>query len=379
MAKIKRRRRAKQANPAPAEKRTALRRHPAVWLATLSTVVGIATGMFTLRDQVFPREAGTAAAIPVSLYQQRIGGICDELNDNDRARARADGTVEKQLRTAKTTIAQRNALLDGVRRSMVRSGHALAAFAALDTPTNLAATRDRTEAAWNRNLARLRDYALRLDRSATRRQLLAALDHLAALRPLLARDGITLTSNLERLGQANCDLRAPIVTATFTLPALPTHRNRRTDTDRKRPHINTPAPPGGSTTVGRSNAGGQTIPHTSTQAPAAAQAARRTQPHRPPQAAGRPAPTLPVLRVRRRRRRRGRGRGLAAAQLACASRDAVDQPTTIRKRRAVQRRCQRRHSEVSRDSSAATRSCNRHASHPTGMWSQWSARRTAPA
>src|SRR5919197_5997516 len=223
----------------------ALQRNAKVWLATLSTVVGIATGMFTLRDQVFPREAGTAVAVPVSVYEQRVGRICDELNNNDRARAREDKTIKRELRTAKTTIAQRNALLDGVRRSIARSGHALAAFAALETPKALAAERDRTQAAWNRNLARLHDYALRLPRSATRSQLLATLDHLATLRPLLASDGVTLTSGLERLGQANCDLRPPIVTATFTLPALPTHRRTRSDTHRRRTHVNTPAPTGG--------------------------------------------------------------------------------------------------------------------------------------
>ena len=49
--------------------RDGLIRRPAVWLATLSTVVGIATGMFTLRDQVFPRASGTAVAASEDAYQ----------------------------------------------------------------------------------------------------------------------------------------------------------------------------------------------------------------------------------------------------------------------------------------------------------------------
>jgi hypothetical protein len=202
----------------------------------------------------------------VSVYEQRVGRVCDEINDNDRARARADKTVRKRLQTAKTTIAQRNALLDGVRQSIARSGHGLAAFAALETPKSLATTHERTQAAWNRNLARLREYALRLDRSATNRQLLATLDHLGTLRPLLASDGVVLSSGLEHLGQANCDLRPPIVTATFTLPPLATNRHARSGTHAKRPHKDAPANTGSSTGRNPSspNSAGSTSTSTST-------------------------------------------------------------------------------------------------------------------
>jgi hypothetical protein len=185
--------------------------------------------MFTLRDQVFPGEAGSARAVSVSGYQQEVGRVCDQVNDNDRRRAHEDTIVRTRLQRAKTTIAQRNALLDPVRRTVARSGHTLASFGALDTPTALAASRRDTEAAWNRNLARLRDYALRLDRVTTRAQLLAAVDHLSSLRPLLTSDAVTLASGLERLGAANCDLQPPRVTATFTLPPLPAEKTPHRD------------------------------------------------------------------------------------------------------------------------------------------------------
>jgi hypothetical protein len=185
--------------------------------------------MFTLRDQVFPREAGTAAAVPVSVYEQRVGRVCDELNDNDRRRAREQKATRRQLRRAKTTIDQRNALLDGVRRTEARSAHALAAFIALDAPKNLAATRSDTAAAWNRNLARVRSYALRLDRAGTRARLLAALDQLSTLRPHLARDGDKIISGLQHLGAANCDLRPPIITPAFNLPPLRTGASSTSD------------------------------------------------------------------------------------------------------------------------------------------------------
>ena len=174
MAKSRRRART-EAPKAPAEPKQPRRHHAAIWLATLSTVVGIATGMFTLRDQVFPRESGSAQAVSVSAFQQQVGAVCDDLNTDDRRRARQIKTIHKQLTRAKTTTAQRNALLDGQRQTIARSGDALASFTALETPKTLLATDRAVKAAWKRNLTRLRSYAERLDRAATRPELVAAL------------------------------------------------------------------------------------------------------------------------------------------------------------------------------------------------------------
>jgi len=205
--------------------------------------------MFTLRDQVFPREAGTAAAVPVSVYEQHVGRVCDEVNDNDRRRAREEKTIRRQLQRAKTTIAQRNALLDGVRRTTTRAGQTLATFSALETPAALVATSRNTETLWSRNLARSRDYALSLERAGSRAQLLAALEHLSTLRPALARDGDKIRSGLQRLGAASCDLEAPIVIRTFTLPQL---------------HKKEPTAPRASSGVGGTSGAG-TAPAASTQ------------------------------------------------------------------------------------------------------------------
>jgi len=191
-----------------------------VILATMSTVVALATGMFTLRDHIFPQESDLAAAISVPAYQQEVGEVCDEINVNDRRRARDDKAIRKELHRAKTTLAQRNALLDGVRRSSARSGHALATLSGLATPDELAAVQRDTEVVWNRNLARVRGYSMELDRAGTRRRMLAAVDHLAAMRPALARDGDRLRAGLERLGADRCDLEPPIVPKTYTVPPL---------------------------------------------------------------------------------------------------------------------------------------------------------------
>ena len=214
-------RRRKTSKPAT-EAHSLLGRRAGIWLATLSTVVGVATGMFTLRDRVFPNESGSAAAVSLPTYQQEVGRVCDELNEDDRRRATEIRAIRKKLRRAKTTLAQRNALLDGQRRTIARSGHALASFTALATPKDLLATRRSTTLAWNLNLGRLRAYALRLDRAGTRAELLAALGYLSELRPRIAETGVTLMAGLGRLGGASCDLRAPIITPAFTVP--PVHR-----------------------------------------------------------------------------------------------------------------------------------------------------------
>jgi len=216
------RRKRKQSRP-PAASAQRLTRSAKIWLTTVSTVVAIATGMFTLRDQVFPHEAGTATAESVVAYQQQVGRVCDEVNSDDRRRAAETKTIEKRLKQAKTMIAQRNALLDGVRRTTARSGHALASFAAIQPPKSLAPAQRDAAAAWNRNLARLRDYAQWLDRAGTRRMLLAAIGHVSTLRSSLSRDGVALSAGLDRLGGASCDLAPPRVTPAFTLPPLKDH------------------------------------------------------------------------------------------------------------------------------------------------------------
>ncbi len=228
MAKRKRRTAKPAPKPAESEHRR-FSRNAGIWLATLSTVVGVATGMFTLRDQVFPREAGTAVAVSVPEYQQDVGEVCEAVNDNDRARARGDKRIEQQLGRTEDIIPQRNALLDGVRRTAARSGDALASLAAIEAPPQLVAVHRTTEAAWNRNLARLREYALRLDGAGIRRDVAAAIEHLSTMRPALGRDGDRVRAGLKRLGGANCDLAQPIVTKTFTLPVPPDKGNEGKD------------------------------------------------------------------------------------------------------------------------------------------------------
>ena len=218
------RRASRSRTPAEERGRSPLRGRPTVWLATISTVVGVATGMFTLRDQVFPRESGTASAGSLPVYQAQVGRVCDELNADDQARARETRQVATKVEAARTTLTQRNALLDAQRKTIARSSHALSRFTALETPSALVVVSRSAEAAWNRNLGRLRAYALKLDQAGARPQLLAAVGYLSSQRPKLSDDGVRLMSGLRHLGGTSCDIATPHVTRTFTIPVPKSER-----------------------------------------------------------------------------------------------------------------------------------------------------------
>jgi hypothetical protein len=218
-------------------------RNPKVWLATLSTVVGIATGMFTLRDQVFPSEAGSAGAADEHAYRSHIGEICDELNAAEAARRRDDRELAKQLPRARTNLAQRDALLDAARRSVARSSHALAEFGGLRPPEADARTQHETVRVWEHSVARIQGYVERLDRADGRPGLMAAVDRLSRDRPVLARDGLAVNTGLARLGMNRCVIDPPVVTKTVSLPPDPQARRRspRHRDERPSPSVNPPS------------------------------------------------------------------------------------------------------------------------------------------
>jgi hypothetical protein len=199
-----------------------LSRRSAIWLGTLSLVLAIAAGMFTLRDQFFPNESGNAqASIPE--YQHAVGDICGALNRGERARSRDSRGLPKRLQRARTTLAQRNAVLDSVRRTLASADHELALFESLVVPPTLTARHRAAAAAWNRNVGRIQDYAQRLDAAGTRAGVFAAVDVLARMRPALASDVVALDAGLVNLGGGRCRLDPPVVEPSFTLPRTAHH------------------------------------------------------------------------------------------------------------------------------------------------------------
>jgi len=206
-----------------------------VWLTTLSTLVAVATGAFTLRSQIFAEPAGSATA-SLAAYQQSVGQVCRDLNAADRARARDARRLAARLRHSRTTLAQRDALLDSTRKVLARSERELARFNGLDAPSEQKSLARTTAKAWNRGVARLRAYAQRLDAAASRAELLAAIHTLPAARTALDRDRVTRSVGLTKLASGRCILNAPIVTPTLTLP--PVRRSAPVT-----PSVQPPAPP----------------------------------------------------------------------------------------------------------------------------------------
>ncbi len=192
-------------------------RRPVVWLTTVSTVVAVATGMFTLRDQISPKETGSAQA-SIALYQQLVGDVCSRLNEAEQNRVKNARALVVRLRGAQTTVALRNALLDSTNQVLQPSEQELGQFEGLDVPSEFKSRADETAAAWGRIVKRLAAYAQSLDAVTTRGDLLAAVETLPATRTALADDGVTRAAGLSRLGSARCTLAPPSAIPTITLP-----------------------------------------------------------------------------------------------------------------------------------------------------------------
>jgi hypothetical protein len=201
--------------------------------------------MFTLRDQIFPHQAGDAQA-SLSFYEQSIDDICSATNQAERASAQSAKRLAARMPRARTVLAQRNALLDSATQTLASSEYRLGRFTGLDVPGALVNRARETAAAWRRIVARLRNYTERLDAVTSQHDLLAAVNMLPAMRTALARDGVTRTAGLTELGGGRCRLDSPIVTPTITLP-----KNRKSATPPAlsppavTPSVNPPPPAGG--------------------------------------------------------------------------------------------------------------------------------------
>lgn len=192
---------------------------PAVWLGTLSTVVAIATGMFTLRDQLFPSDSGTAAA-SVAVYQQSVGDICSALNQADQARVANARSLTTRLSQAKTVLDERNAVLDSWNQVLNGSQYELAQFEGLNVPSVLQARERGTAAAWNRIVLRLRAFTQDLDASSDWPSLASAVKSLPAMQTASEADVVTRTAGLKNLGGGLCMLNQPVSLPAITLPRL---------------------------------------------------------------------------------------------------------------------------------------------------------------
>jgi hypothetical protein len=229
--------------PSPARKS---RWRPGVWLATLSTVVAVATGMFTLRDQIVPSSAGRAEADPTA-FEYSVGGICDALNEDERTLVANDHRLANQLKRATTLTSQRNAILDSWDEVLNQSQYELAQFEGLQVPASFLVRERETQQVWSPIAELERQFVERLNAATDESDLSAAIQTLPAARTTIASDGVTLGAGLTYLGQGHCTLDGPVNIPTVTLhPITPPVKPPSSTTKTSAPPV---TPPTGPTTT----------------------------------------------------------------------------------------------------------------------------------
>jgi hypothetical protein len=194
-----------------------------VWLATVSTLVGVATGMVTLREKVLPGDNQANAS--TGDFERAMDPICDALNVSETERPRDVRHLRRALQKATTNTEQRDAIMVSTRRTRSDSSRQLAKFRGLDVPEKLAEQHEKTGDAWARNVDRLRRYESRLDAVEDRGDLVHELRSFSRKKYVMGRDGDTRDMGLERLSNSSC-LDEAEVTPPVPLPRLDTETDQ---------------------------------------------------------------------------------------------------------------------------------------------------------
>jgi hypothetical protein len=171
-------------------------------------------------------DANDASARPTTAYQRAVGDICNIRNADLRALERRSRSLAARIGRARSTLAQRNVLLDDERQVVKRSGDALARFQGITVPEFVAADHQRTAALWKRIVNRHRSYEHRLDSVQDRSDLLLAIAFLSRSRPTLEQNHEAMKTGLLRLGGLACQLDRPGPTTSVALPALASRGSR---------------------------------------------------------------------------------------------------------------------------------------------------------
>ena len=192
----------------------------------LGTVAGVVAGMIGARRRQVPEHrqrgrAGHAVRVP-GAGRRGVRGSQRVL----RRLKHEAAVLRRRLAMAKTTMRQRDAILEATTAAVDRGGHNLANLRSLEPPASRQALLAETARLWEGNLEHLRKYALRLDRVSNRRELLKAIDPLTDARPAMERDFVGVKAGLQRLGGEDCAIDLYIAKP-IPLPNLPNPTARR--------------------------------------------------------------------------------------------------------------------------------------------------------
>jgi DNA-binding SARP family transcriptional activator len=198
-------------------------RHPSrrvLALMALGTVAGVVAGMIALDDAKSPNTGSASALGTPSAFQARVVEVCEGVNASFGASKHEASVLRRRLDRAKTTMGQRDAILEATTAAVDRGGHNLANLRSLEPPANRQALLAETARLWEGNVEHLREYALRLDRVVSRRALLKAIEPLTEARPAMERDFVGVKAGLQRLGGPDCEIDLYIAKP-IPLPELP--------------------------------------------------------------------------------------------------------------------------------------------------------------
>lgn len=168
-------------------------------LGTAATLVGLTTGVLTLKDQVFPPDQ------PSAQYQQQVGEVCDTANAVQSSNLRRTRPYRKRLRKARDLGEQRNAVMDEVQNQIDSGGDLRGRLAGLEAPSKkLQAVQDKTVANWDKNLSALQAYREELEGLASNTELTRAVGGVD--RSSIETNSLQTIAQLRRLGGPSCDL-----------------------------------------------------------------------------------------------------------------------------------------------------------------------------
>lgn len=197
---------------------------PTVWLTTLATVVAVATGMFTLRDQIFPSQSGSAPASELQ-YSTGVSSVCDALNEHDMQRANGVSKLRRQLAHYTTPLAERNAVITAWQGVYDNASHELAVFKGLEAPDDDLVTERETARTWTATLDVQLGLMQRLEAVGSYARLVAVVRTLPRIDRMVETDSNAIDGDLEKLGDGHCDLTTPLQTRPVTLPTPPGRRS----------------------------------------------------------------------------------------------------------------------------------------------------------
>ena len=213
-------------------------------------LVSVGVPLLTAHDDPGGGGAATQGASSVEAevgYVKDVGAVCDDMNAAQSARRRAALRLRERLDRARTTIAQRNALIDDTQSTIDRSTRVFGSFRELGAPDRLMRLHRATAGAWSDSLERLRRYRTLLGGASTRAQLVGILERFPRRSGLVVEaQGVDVRAGLERLGGAECDLAAIKTVRVFVLPPVGSTATKRTPvvpTPRQPPPAPQPAVP----------------------------------------------------------------------------------------------------------------------------------------